>query len=150
MRILLVDDNVRHRRAGVQQLQAAGHEVVALNSYGEAHRRVRQEQFDVALVDLLMPAEEMTLGEERLKHLGSQVGVGYALALYLPYVSVGAVVVATDTNHHNHPLSAIADWFSGKPLTVNGKPVRITHAKLNEDGTKDWTHALQLLQPPSS
>ena len=84
MRILLVDDNIRHRRAGVQQLQSAGHEVVALNSYGEANRLVRQEQFDVALVDLLMPAEEMTLGEEGLKHLGSQIGVGYALAVDLP------------------------------------------------------------------
>ena len=145
MRILLVDDNIRHRRAGVQQLQAAGHEVVALNSYGEAHRLVRQEQFDVALVDLLMPAEEMTLGEEGLKHLGSQIGVGYALALDLPYGNVGAVVVATDTNHHNHPLSAIVDWFHSSSLAVNGKPVRIIHASLNEDGTKNWMKALQAL-----
>ncbi|MDP2641867.1 MAG: hypothetical protein Q8P21_01055 [bacterium] len=143
MRILLVDDSVRHRRAGIKQLEAAGHQVVALNSYGEAHRQVRQEQFDVALVDLLMPAEEMTLGEEGLKHLGSQIGVGYALALDLPYGNVGAVVVATDTNHHNHPLSAIVDWFHGRPLIVNGKAVRIIHAKLNEDGTKDWLSALE-------
>ena len=146
MRILLVDDNVRHRRAGVEQLQTAGHQVVALNSYGEAHRQVRQEQFDVALVDLLMPAEEMTLGEEGLKHLGSQIGVGYALAIDLPYGNVGGVVVATDTNHHNHPLSAIVDWFHDKSLIVNGKPVRIIHASLNEDGTKNWVKALQALQ----
>lgn len=147
MRILLVDDNPRHRRAGVKELEALGHQVVALNSYVEAHRQSRQEQFDVALVDLLMPAEEMTLGGEGLKHLGDQIGVGYALALDLPYGNVGAVVVATDTNHHNHPLSAMVDWFHNSPLIVNGKSVRIIHASLNEDSTKNWSDALKSLLP---
>ena len=144
MRILLVDDSVRHRRAGVEQLEALGHQVVALSSYVEAHRLAQKEQFDVALIDLLMPAEEMTLGPEGLRHLGSQIGVGYALALDLPYGNVGAVVVATDTNHHNHPLSAIVDWFHGKSLFVNGKPVRIIHAPM-KDGVKDWQTALNHL-----
>lgn len=145
MRILLVDDSPRHRRAGQSQLEGVGHEVVALSSYAEARHRAQQEQFDVALVDLLMPAEEMTLGSEGLKHLGEQIGVGYALALDLPHGNVGAVVVATDTNHHNHPLSAIVDWFHSKPLNVNGKLVRIIHARLKEDGTKDWLSALQII-----
>ena len=145
MKILLVDDNVRHRRSGVRELTTLGHEVVAVSSYVEAHEIAHKESFDVALLDLLMPAEAMTLGSEGLAHLGSEIGVGYVLALDLAQANVGAVVVATDTNHHNHPLSALVDWFSGKSLTVNGKPVRITHARLHEDGTKDWVRALQSL-----
>ncbi len=36
MRILLVDDHLKHRRAGISQLGALGHEIVALCDYGEA------------------------------------------------------------------------------------------------------------------
>ena len=38
MKILLVDDSVRQRRAGKKQLEAFGHEVVAVSEYGEARK----------------------------------------------------------------------------------------------------------------
>lgn len=149
MRILLVDDSPRHRRSGLRQLQAAGHEVIALSDYGEARKRAKEEMFDVALIDLLMPAEATTLGTKGLEHLGREIGVGFPMVLELAHSNVGKIAVATDTNHHDHPMSAIVDWFCGRTLTVNGKPVRIMHCRLNEDGTKDWLDVLQDLETHS-
>ena len=64
MKILLVDDSLKHRRSGKSQLEARGHEVVAVSEYGEARELVKEGGFDIALLDLLMPAEATTLGPE--------------------------------------------------------------------------------------
>ena len=150
MRILLVDDSPKHRRAGKRELEKLGHEVVTLSDYGEAHELAKTEVFDVALLDLLMPAEPTTLGTEGLKHLGREIGVGFPLLLALAHSGVGAIAVATDTNHHNHPLSAIVDWFGHRcPLAVNGKRVLVIHAPLRADGTKDWVAVLDALMENS-
>jgi|SRR3989344_2316737 len=147
MRILLVDDNPRHRRSGKRELEKLGHDVVAVSDYGEARKLAKKgETFDAALLDLLMPAEPTTLGPEGMKHLGREIGVGFPLLLILAHSGVEKIAVATDTNHHNHPMSAIVDWFgSDRPLTVNGKKVLVMHAPLRHDGTKDWVRVLDLL-----
>lgn len=145
MRILLVDDNVRHRRGGVKQLQALGHEVVAFCDYGEARAQAKDEHFDIALLDLLMPAEPTTLGDEaRKEFVGREIAIGFPLVLEMSRY-IGQVAVATDMNHHSHPMSAAVDWFIGATLSVNGAVVRIMHAPLCEDGTKDWGKVLEIL-----
>ena len=146
MKILLVDDSVRHRRAGKRQLEALGHEVTAVCEYGEARKLARDESFDVALIDLLMPAEATTLGPEaRVDHVGREIAIGFPLLLSLAG-SVKKIAVATDTNHHNHPMSAAVDWFGrDQPLVVNGSTVLIMHAPLCDDGKKNWEKALELL-----
>jgi len=139
MRILLLDDSVKHRRAGVKQLQALGHEVVALSDYGEARKRCETEHFDVALLDLLMPAEPTTLGDEaRKEFVGREIAIGFPLVLDISRRNIGKIAVVTDMNHHNHPMSAAVDWFRGATLLVNGAEVSIIHAPLCEDGSKDW------------
>lgn len=143
MHILLLDDNVRHRRAGVKQLQALGHEVVAFSDYGEARKRCEVEHFDIALLDLLMPAEPTTLGDEACKEfVGREIAIGFPLILDLSRRNIGKIAVATDMNHHNHPMSAAVDWLHGAALQVNGALVRIMHAPLQEDGSKDWSKVL--------
>ena len=139
MRILLLDDNLRHRRAGARQLEALGHEVVALCDYGEARERAKTEPFDVALIDLLMPAEPTMLGEEaRKEFVGREIAIGFPLVLELSRLGIGKIAVATDTNHHNHPMSAVVDWFRGAALSVDGAKVAIMHAPMRDDGAKDW------------
>jgi CheY-like chemotaxis protein len=143
MRILLVDDSLRHRRSGMRRLAEAGHEVVALCDYTEARERARTETFDAALIDLLMPAEPMTLGEEaRREFVGREIGIGFPLALELSRLGIPRVAMATDTNHHNHPMSAVVDWFHSSAMTVNGAKVIIRHAPMFEDGAKDWVRLL--------
>jgi len=141
MKILLVDDDLKHRMAGKEQLSALGHEVVVLSDYFEAVKVAEGGQFDVALLDLLMPAEADKLGEEGLQYLGESIPVGYPLSVKLATLGILYVVVATDTNHHNHPASAIMDWFINKPFTVAGSKVLWIHAPMNGD-VKDWKAAL--------
>src|SRR3990167_3374487 len=132
MRILLVDDSLAHRRAGKRQLEELGHEVVATSDYTEAQRMAEKEQFDAALIDLLMPAEPTTLGSEAIKeYVGTEIEVGFPLMLALTMAGIQLVAVATDTNHHNHPASAMVDWF-GEPMTINGATVLIMHAPMCE------------------
>ena len=143
MRVLLIDDNVQHRRAGMKQLEALGHEVIALSDYGEARERAGAEHFDAALVDLLMPAEPTTLGPEaRKEFVGREIAVGFPLVLELTRLGIQRVAVATDMNHHHHPMSAIVDWFDGRALTANGAKVLIMYAPMCKDGTKNWGRIL--------
>jgi CheY-like chemotaxis protein len=143
MRVLLLDDNLRHRRAGTKQLEALGHEVIALCDYGEARQRAKTEKFDVALIDLLMPAESTTLGIEACKEfVGREIAIGFPMVLELSRYGIKMIAVATDTNHHNHPMSAVVDWFHSDVLEVNGARVLIMHAPMSEDGTKDWGEIL--------
>lgn len=146
MRVLLVDDNLRHRRAGMRQLETLGHEVIALCDYGEARERARTETFDAALIDLLMPAEPTTLGPEaRKEFVGREIAVGFPLAFELTGLGIKGVAVATDTGHHDHPMSAIVDWFDGKEMSANGARVLIMHAPMCQNGTKDWGKVLAML-----
>lgn len=146
MKILLVDDSVRHRRSGKKQLEAIGHEVTAVSEYGEARKLAKDGEFDVALLDLLMPAEATTLGPDaRTAYVGREVSIGFPLLLSMAGL-VDKIAVATDTNHHDHPMSAAVDWFLGdRKLVVNDSIILIMHAPMNEDGTKNWGKVLERL-----
>lgn len=146
MKILLVDDSRKHRDAGVTDLTALGHEVVTLKNYADVRDVVREQKFDAALIDLLMPSEPMTLGGEGLEHLGEPFAVGYPLAVYLATKDIRYVAVATDTNHHNHPASAIMDWLSGESISINGCSVTLMHSPMKTVGekqVKDWPSVLK-------
>ena len=123
----------RHKASG---------EVVTFSDYEEARGRCEVEHFDVALLDLLMPAEPTMLGDEaRKEFVGREIAIGFPLVLDISR-HVGKIAVATDMNHHHHPMSAAVDWFHGAALQVNGALVRIMHAPLTEDGSKDWAKVL--------
>ncbi len=146
MNILLLDDTLKHRKAGKAQLEALGHTVLALCDYGEARKVAKEQQFDVALIDLLMPAEPTTLGPEAIKEwVGREIAVGFPMVLELSRLGIKRIAVVTDTNHHHHPMSAIVDWFHGVALEVNGAKVLINYAPLLEGGVKDWARILSLL-----
>lgn len=147
MRILLLDNNVRNRRAGKQQLEAKGHTVVTLSAYVETRELAERERFDVALIDLLMPAERMTLGQDALiTHLGREIGVGFPMAIILAASGISKIAVATDSNHHAHPMSAIVDWFGHeRPITINGAYVLFLHSPMSANRMKDWVKVLDLL-----
>lgn len=145
MKILLIDDNLRNRKAGRKQLEKLGHEVVAICDYGEARKVASERRFDAALIDLLMPAEPTTLGPGACAEwVGKEIAVGFPLILELSRWRIVKIAVATDTNHHNHPMSAIVDWFRDAVLSVNGAKVLIMHCPMCQDG-KDWAMILAKL-----
>ncbi len=143
MKILVIDDSPKHL-ASAKILEQNGHEVTCTDSYMEGVRLVQLGGFDAVLADLLMPAEEFQLGGEGLSFFGHETPIGFAFALIAAQAGISKVAVVTDTNHHHHPMSAAIDWVK-KPLVVNGSTVQFMHAVLNEDGSKNWEHALKIL-----
>lgn len=143
MKILLVDDSLTHRNAGKEQLGSL-HNLTAVADYTDAVRIAQDSVFDVALLDLLMPAEATTLGGKGLEFIGEEIPVGFPLAVKMSMCGVSQIIVATDINHHYHPASAIVDWFGGgKLIRINDSIVRFIHSPLNEDRAKDWRSIIE-------
>lgn len=100
--------------------------------------RLKQElcpppSFDVVLSDLLMPASRMTMGSEGMKFVGQEMPVGFALALMASQHGAKYVAVVTDTNHHNHPASAMLDSFQARNdvfFDINGAKVGFYHSPM--------------------
>ena len=146
MRILVVDDSKKQRKAAVEQLQSVGVEVVTESEYVTAVKRIeRGEKFDVALLDLLMPAEAEMLAGKALEHLGETIDVGYPLAIKLALLGIKRIAVATDTTHHEHPSSAMMDWFKGKVIRIEESTVILMHAPTSPQRIKDWKRVLEML-----
>lgn len=147
MKILLVDDTKKHREAGIADLTALGHDVVAFDNY-ESVLAMRPEvltAFDVALLDLLMPAEYCgALGGAGLEFLGQPFAIGYVLSVHLARSGIRHTAVATDMNHHHHPAASLMDTVNG-PFLVNGNRILWTHAPMKDvEGirVKDWSGVL--------
>lgn len=98
----------------------------------EEQKRVEVElcpppSFDVVLSDLLMPASRMTMGDKGMEYVGQEMPVGFALSLMAAIHGARYIAVVTDTNHHDHPASAMLDTFASQcPHEHNtvGVPVR--------------------------
>ena len=89
-----------------------------------------------------MPAEPTTLGDRaRKEFIGREIAIGFPLVLELSRLGIKRIAVATDMNHHNHPMSAVVDWFHSVKLMVNGAEVSIMHAPMRDDA-KDWGEVL--------
>lgn len=147
MKILLVDDSLAHRKAGKEQL-ASAHDLTTVPDYTEAITLAHDGAFDVALLDLLMTAEATTLGTEGLKFLGEEMPVGFPLAIKMAMLGVPHIIVATDTGHHDHPASAIIDWFgSREPIKINDSTVYFIHAPLTTNRVKDWRAIIEKFIP---
>ncbi len=147
MKILLVDDSLAHRKAGKTQLTNI-HDLTTVSDYTDAVVLARDGAFDVALLDLLMPAEATTLGTEGLRFLGEEIPVGFPLAIKMALSGIPHIIVATDTNHHDHPASAIVDWFGPhKSIKINSSTVRFIHSPLTTDRMKDWDAILKIFVP---
>jgi CheY-like chemotaxis protein len=149
MKIILIDDTIRHRRAGKQQLTALGHEVKSFGTYSEARHVVESgETFEVALIDLNMPAELDSWGAGFPKeYLGQAVAVGYPLALSLSLLGIPLVALSSDGGHHANPYNAMLDWLKGKPLEVNGRKIIFLEAVMTQnnagESVKDWSAVLE-------
>jgi len=151
MKILVVDDNAKHRAAAQEQL--GEHELAVFDNYTEALDALKEGcGYDVVLSDLLMPAEARTLGSDGLKFLGHEISAGFAVLFRAAKVGVPRVAVITDMNHHCHPMSAIIDsicpaYWRGEPdvFTVNNTRVLVAHAPMTAQGAKDWAQVLTSL-----
>lgn len=141
MRILVIDDSVSNQAAAKAQL--SGHEVTVVGSYDEGRDLLATEDedgipregkhdFEVVLVDLLMPASRHRQGNEGSRFVGQEMPVGIFLALLAAKTGAKYVAVLTDSDHHSHPASACLDVFNSRedtpsPLTVGGAKVLLSN-----------------------
>lgn len=119
MKILVIDDNPLHQTSARQTL--VGHDINVVGTHTDAHEvLVKSEPFDAVLCDLLMPAGGMAQGDKGWEYVGQEMPVGFGLALLAVLRGAKMVFVATATNHHDHPTSAMFDDFveGGKYLKL--------------------------------
>lgn len=107
MKILVIDDNQTNLNAAKAQLNE--HELTLIRTYDEGEELLCCEIYDVALIDLMLPASKNQQSRKGLTFVGQQLPVGIFLAILAVKKSVKYVAVFTDTDHHSHPASACID-----------------------------------------
>lgn len=100
--------------------------------YEKAHAAAREgaslPYWDVVLSDLLMPAPRHTQGDRGMRFVGEEMPIGWAFVLEAAMRGAKYAAVATDTDHHDHPASALLDNIGGRTefpprFIVNGARV---------------------------
>jgi len=146
MRILVIDDAQKHLDAALETLN--GHNVTICSSYDEAMITELKEKYvdaegntcskweedavkipywDAVLCDLLMPVGERTHGQSKRRCVGEEMPLGFCLALTAAIRGAKYVAIATDTNHHDHPASAMLDTLDGHIFQIDGAKVIMTN-----------------------
>ena len=74
--------------------------------------------FDVVLLDLMMPASRSAQGGPGMDFVGKEMPVGTFLILLALNAGVKNIGMVTDTNHHHHPASAALDPINSKVIKV--------------------------------
>lgn len=156
MKILLIDDKEINREAAAKMLSE--NEVTTVGSYDEAVNLIQESvfDFDIVLVDLMMPASNRTLGDRCEHRRGELMPYGFPLMIQIAINHAGRVkniAIVSDVNHHNHAMSAALDplgGYGGKFVEINGIRCCFVHAHIQEDGSKDWSHALERVISPKS
>ena len=158
MKILVVDDSAVNRRSA--EVTLVGHEVTILGSYDDAmlcmwvaalpeahfiesffaHKRAlpknlsfdpAQYQFEIVLLDLMLPASMEMLSEESIWDFRRKPLLPYGMVMAMVATkipSVKEILVVTATNHHDHPMSAALDRLR-EPFYVNGKRIHYINAR---------------------
>ncbi|MBI2410936.1 MAG: hypothetical protein HYV32_03555 [Candidatus Kerfeldbacteria bacterium] len=111
MKILIMDDNPLHRAAAQAQLN--DHELTVVSTYDDAQALIgKKHDFDVVLVDLLMPPSKKNLNSQGKRFTRKEMPVGIFLALLAARFGAKYVAVVTDAGHHDHPASTCFDAFN--------------------------------------
>lgn len=142
MKVLVIDDNARNLEAAKAQLKE--HDLTIVDNYDDGQNELRQFDFEVVLVDLLMPASRQQQGEKGIRFVGQEMPVGIFLALLAAKNGAKCVAVLTDSDHHSHPASACFDAIQRdencpQPLTVDGATVVLSNNRnwINEFSPDD-------------
>ena len=101
--------------------------------------------FDIVLVDLMMPASDYSMGDNREHSRRESMPYGFPLMIKIAMKHskrVKAIAIVSDVNHHNHAMSATLDDLGGN-ISMNGVCCMFINAFNSEDGSKLWDYALK-------
>jgi CheY-like chemotaxis protein len=141
-RILVIDDTSANLVSAKKSL--TGHHLTVADGYSSAMALLAEQEFDVVLTDLYMPMVSQTLSEKAFE-LGKLVPYGFILMYEAARRGAKFVAIVTDLGHHDDHFSAAFDHFQGVSLTIESAKTMMLHARLTEDGTKDWNRSLETL-----
>ena len=98
-------------------------------SWKEAKKQAELDVYhwDAVLSDLLMPAGRSKQGDVGKQYVGTEMPVGWALAIQAALNGAKYVAVATDMNHHDHPASAMLDGMIGSFNLHQARALFINH-----------------------
>lgn len=150
MKILVIDDSVNNQRSAQQGLGTL-HDLTVVNNFDEAFELTYSERWDVVLCDLMMPAGSYAQGAKGSKYVGQEMPVGWALAITAALYGAKYVAVVTNTNHHDHPASAMLDAMCNSQFRIHGASAIFTGTpgSVKIEGTeergKDWAMILERL-----
>ena len=104
-RILIIDDSLLARRTHSMYVRELGHEVVTANNGLEGLALVEKEDFDLVLVDLMMPEMD---------------GIGFLQSLKIKGIKLPVIVVSADIQETKRAtcIELGARSFLGKPATM--------------------------------
>ncbi len=97
-RLLVIDDCDEFRETLGEMLQACGHEVVLANGPAEAQELIKNNQFELFLCDLVMPAEEFD-------DQSAMVGVHFISELAKAHPGIPVVAISGELT--GDPLEAV-------------------------------------------
>ena len=142
MKILVIDDNGTN--CDLAEIQLADHEITIVSNYEEAQDirtgltqdggtvLTEKGEFDVVLVDLLMPPKR---GWSEFKEL---MPIGVFLALLAAKNGAKFVAVFSDANHHCHPASQCFDSFNSHESSPD--PFTVEKSKVFFCNNRNWVH----------
>jgi DNA-binding response OmpR family regulator len=115
MRVLLVDDEEELVTTLVERLEIRGHAAVGVLTGEDAIARVKEQMFDVAVLDLKMPGEDGVEIMQRLK----RICPGLPIVLLTGHMSEGA---------SERGMQAGADDYIIKPVDIEDLVVKLRQA----------------------
>ncbi|MEK6536579.1 MAG: response regulator [Actinomycetota bacterium] len=115
MRVLLVDDEEELVTTLVERLELRGHAAVGVLTGADAIARVKEQIFDVAVLDLRMPGED---GVEIMRRL-KRICPGLPIILLTGHMSEGA---------SERGMQAGADDYLIKPVDIDDLVVKLRQA----------------------
>ena len=95
--------------------------------WAKAMEECKLPYWDAVLSDLLMPAGRKTQGGNGLQYVGTEMPIGWALAIDAALEGAKFVAVVTDMDHHSHPASAMLDLMDRGVFPVAGAKALFTN-----------------------
>jgi hypothetical protein len=112
----------------------------------DAEKELREQyttypDFDVVLVDLLVPASSQAQGNKGHAFVGQEMPIGIFIALLAARNGAKYVAVLTDSSHHDHPASACFDVFN--EAEVWPTPFMVEGARVILSNARNWVNRFQ-------
>lgn len=149
LRILVIDDSEQQRKVAITQLNE--YEVITADGWNVGEYAIKNGGWDIALIDLSMPAVGDNLGDAGQHWVGKPTPYGFPLALFALKNGVPKVAIVSngnaECNHHAEPIYNACDCING--IIIPGRLWAFTGydcpAVRGSKEIKNWAKVVEIL-----